>query len=252
MGGAMLRGLMKQAPQHTYSIIKPSPHSFENVGYAGSIEDGATILGNADIVFLAVKPQIMHEIMAEAAPHISAETLIISIAAGLKLAQYETVFAKNPIIRTLPNTPSAVGKGMNLLIANDKVNDNDTSNTNTLFETLGKTYWLNQEDDMDAASAISASGPAYIFYLIEAIAKAGESIGLPEDVSMALARQTVIGAAALAEEDSETPAQTLRENVTSAKGMTAEALNVLMNGELQQILNTALAAARDRSKELGQ
>ena len=249
MGGAMLRGFLESFPENNYSVVKPTPHDFPNVGYYPDLETSAETLKAADIIFFAVKPQIMRDLLSDAKPYIADDTLLITIAAGIKLATYEKFFPKNPIIKTLPNTPSAVGKGMNILTANT---DSQThiENVNALFAALGKTLWLNNEDDIDAASAISASGPAYLFYIIEALALAGEEMGLASDDSMALARQTIIGAAALADKDNDTPASTLRENVTSKGGMTKAALDIFMNGEMQDIFDRALKAARDRSKEL--
>ncbi len=252
MGRAILDGFLSAQSHHTYTVIKPSPiDDLEDVHYFSTCEAGASALKSADIIILAVKPQIMHEVMESAAPRASDNALILSIAAGIKIETYAKYFAKNPIIRCLPNTPSAVGKGMNILIANAAVSGMQKNEIITLFDVLGKTHWLEDETDMDAGSAISASGPAYVFYVIEALAKAGENMGLPADISMTLARQTVIGAAALAEESANTPASKLRENVTSAKGMTQAALDVFMNGDMQKIFNKALKAGRDRSKELG-
>ncbi len=247
----MLRGFLAAGGSDNFTVIKPSPLNIKNVKHFPSAAQGAQSLKSAEIIFLAVKPQIMREVITDAKPYIPETALLISIAAGIKTAQYEQTFPNSPIIRTLPNTPSAVGKGMNLLIANPAVTDAQKSTTTRLFESLGKTHWLNDENDMDAASAISASGPAYLFYFIEVLAKAGENMNLPPDIAMTLARQTIIGAAALAENDADTQAAQLRANVTSAKGMTAAALEIFMDGRIQDIYNEALTAAKNRSRELG-
>ena len=152
----------------------------------------------------------------------------------------------------MPNTPAAIGKGMTVACANTKVSAKQKSMTENLLDTLGVTDWLENETLFDAVTGLSGSGPAYIFYMIEAMAKAGTTLGLEPGFAMKLARQTVIGSAALAEREASLPASKLRENVTSPNGTTAAALSVLMDGKFQDIITTAIAKASARSKELSQ
>lgn len=205
---------------------------------------------SADIVVLATKPQIMDDLLVTLTDLIPEGLPVLSIAAGKDMAYFQKHLGVNrPIIRTMPNTPAAIGKGITALIGAN-INDTHKDMAERLFKALGDTLWLDDESLMDAVTAISGSGPAYVFYLIEALAKAGEQIGLSSDHATQLARQTVIGASALADTDKDIDAATLRQNVTSPMGTTEAALNVLMNGELQDILEKTVTAARDRGKEL--
>lgn len=208
-------------------------------------------IGAADIVVLAVKPQIMDKACEQIKEALSENTLILSIAAGQTIESFEQRFGENqPIIRAMPNTPAAIGKGITVLCANNHVSDEQKKNAETLLAASGLVEWLNDESLMDAVTAVSGSGPAYVFLLIEILAKAGKTQGLDPDLSMKLARQTVIGSAALAEGDVGTTATQLRENVTSPGGTTAAALEVLMNGELQKLYDRTIDAATKRGKEL--
>lgn len=155
------------------------------------------------------------------------------------------------MIRVMPNTPAAIGKGISVAVANVNVNDRQKENAARLMETVGLVKWLEQETLMDAVTALSGSGPAYVFYLIEAMAEAGTKCGLDKDMATALARQTVIGSAALAEKEKSVPASRLRENVTSPGGTTAAALDVLMRDDcFKDLMAEAITAAAERGKEL--
>ena len=152
----------------------------------------------------------------------------------------------------MPNTPAAIGKGMTVAVANSNVSLENSNKAKDLLKTTGKFEWADEEEMMDAVTALSGSGPAYVFHLIEMLAKAGAENGLPENLAMTLARQTVIGAAALAEAEPQTKPETLRENVTSPGGTTEAALRILMDGRAQSLLNETLAAAKHRSEELSE
>jgi pyrroline-5-carboxylate reductase len=152
----------------------------------------------------------------------------------------------------MPNTPAAIGKGITVACGTGNVNDTQRAIADNLLKAMGKVEWSNSESIMDAVTAVSGSGPAYVFYLIEALADAGMKSGLPADLSMKLARETVIGAAALADKETSLTASKLRENVTSPNGTTAAALSVLMNGDLQKLMDEAVAKATARGKELSQ
>ena len=158
---------------------------------------------------------------------------------------------QSPIIRAMPNTPAAIGRGITAIVGNAHVTDADLDLADSLLQAVGQVVRLDDEIQMDAVTAVSGSGPAYVFHLIETLAAAGEAEGLPADLAMALAKATVGGAGQLAEDAPEDPAQ-LRINVTSPNGTTQAALEVLMNGDdgFPALLRRAVKAAADRSKEL--
>ena len=204
-----------------------------------------------DVIILAVKPQIMDMICPQLQSILPNGIPVISIAAGKNIAFLQnSLSAATPIIRTMPNTPAAIGKGMTALCASNNVTDDHKTIATRLIDAIGQTTWIDDEAQMDAITAVSGSGPAYVFYLIEAMANAGEKVGLSKEQAMQCARQTIIGAAALAEHDAQTDASTLRQNVTSPGGTTQAALDVLMDGSLQNIMDKAIAAAHKRGKEL--
>lgn len=256
MGSALLNGWIKGKIEADFTVINPSPLSFSlprSVYYASSVQSAAARLAKADMIVLAVKPQIMAGICADLKPLVPETALILSIAAGKTIQSFEQVFGPaQPVIRVMPNTPAAIGKGASVAVANKNTSPDDKARTTRLLECAGTLDWLEDESLLDAVTALSGSGPAYLFYLIEVLSEAGIRNGLPPDLSVKLARQTVIGAAALAEENPETDAATLRQNVTSPGGTTEAALKVLMNGEMQDIFEKALSAARDRGKALNQ
>lgn len=256
MGGAMLRGWLESDINARYVVVEPNGEpdfikSEPRVTYANNPKDIVDNMLKSNVFVLAVKPQLMKDICEGLKPVICPNCLILSIAAGQTIANFETYFSpEQPIIRVMPNTPAAIGKGMSVAVANAKASEEQKSLTTELLQTSGKVEWVEDEALMNAVTAVSGSGPAYIFYLIEAMANAGEKAGLDADKAMTLARQTVIGSAALAETDADTPASTLRENVTSPGGTTAAALDVLMDGRMQEVFDEALLAARDRGEEL--
>lgn len=251
MGGAMLRGWLNSDINATFTVIEPHDIAFDNVAHFKTIDDASENLRNTDTIILAVKPQAMHEICTSLRNHISDNALLLSIAAGQSIANFENHFgATQPIIRTMPNTPAAIGKGMSVAVANANASETHKTVAKELLECAGKFEWIDDENLMDAVTALSGSGPAYVFYMIEVLAKSGEKIGLPPETAQSLARQTVIGAAALAENDADTPSSSLRQNVTSPGGTTEAALNILMDNRMQDLFDEALTAARDRGKEL--
>jgi pyrroline-5-carboxylate reductase len=248
MGGAMVRGWLNAGCARHITILEPNALSVsdERITHIQTIGG----IDAVDIVVLAVKPQVMAEICASIKPYVAAGTPILSIAAGQTTTVLESyLHPGQPVIRSMPNLPAAIGKGMTAAFANEKAADY-TKLADTLLKAVGECVWLDDERQMDAVTAISGSGPAYIFYLIEALDEAAQKLGLPAAMSASLAQQTVIGAAALVEMDPGTPASTLRENVTSKGGTTEAALSVLMDGRWQEIINDATAKARARSAAL--
>jgi pyrroline-5-carboxylate reductase len=213
---------------------------------------GGDLPSNPAIVIVAVKPQMMSAALPNAKALVNGETLVISIAAGTPIATFEDILgADTSIIRAMPNTPAAIGRGITALIGNARSTDDDMDLAEGLLWSIGQTVRLETEDQMDAVTAVSGSGPAYVFHLIEALAAAGVAEGLPADLAMQLATATVGGAGELAEDVDDTPTQ-LRINVTSPNGTTQAALEVLMDEEtgFPPLLRRAVAAAAARSREL--
>jgi len=204
-----------------------------------------------DICILAVKPQIMNSVCNELTAHCDGSFAVLSIAAGKAISTFENILGDNtPIIRTMPNTPAMVGKGFTALIANKYVNDKQRQCATELFSASGIAQWVKDEGLMDVVTAVSGSGPAYLFYFIEALTNAGIENGLEAEMAASIARQTVIGASALIDSQNDIAPETLRQNVTSKGGTTQAGLDVLMEGGFQEILTNTIAAAKKRSEDL--
>ncbi len=251
MGGAMLRSWLAEGVVSNVDILTPEPLPNELIS-DNRVKKIAASNIDSDIIIIAVKPQTIPDVAQNIAQYLENGALILSIAAGKTIKTLSELFGKDKsIIRTMPNTPAAIGKGISVSVAGANVTQSQKEIANNLLLTTGKSEWLDDENLMDAVTALSGSGPAYIFYLIEALSQAGEKVGLSPEISSSLARQTVIGSAALTEHESDLTPKTLRENVTSPNGTTQAALNVLMDGRFQEILDETLKAATARSKELG-
>ncbi|MBS1304017.1 pyrroline-5-carboxylate reductase [Loktanella sp. SALINAS62] len=250
MGSALLDGWLKSGlPAGSVWILDPNPSDW--VQATGChINDGTP--DAPAVALVAVKPQMMGDALPTMAALGGGRTLFISVAAGTPLARFETAFgADSPIVRTMPNTPSAIGRGISALVGNRAATDDHMALAETLMNAVGQTVRLDDEMQIDAVTGVSGSGPAYVFHLIETLAAAGVAQGLPDDIAIKLAKATVGGAGQLAEDSDEDPAQ-LRRNVTSPNGTTQAALEVLMDAErgFPALLARAVAAATDRSKEL--
>ena len=251
MGGSLLQGWLDHNIEVNFTVIEPHDISVSNVQHFRSVEDAVPSIKTADIVILAIKPQAMEALCNKLSPYLNANTTILSIAAGQSLKSLSGYFgAKQPIIRTMPNTPAAIGKGITVAIANAHIAQDNKQIADRLLKNAGKVEWVNDESLLDAVTALSGSGPAYVFYLIEILTNAGKKAGLPEKLAETLARETVIGSSALADEEKDVKAEVLRENVTSPGGTTAAALEILMDGRVQELFNEALQVATDRSREL--
>lgn len=252
MGSALLEGWLKSflRPQSVH-VIEPHPSDWLR---ATGVHLNGDMPEAPGMVVLAVKPQMMGTALPQLAAMGGGGSVFVSVAAGIGLARLaETLGADTPIIRAMPNTPAAVGRGITALISNEHVAANTLEMARALMEAVGQTVLLEHEGQMDAVTAVSGSGPAYVFHLIETLAAAGTAQGLPPEMALKLARATVAGAGALAEQSGEDPSQ-LRVNVTSPGGTTAAALGVLMDNEtgFPPLLRRAVKAAADRSKELGE
>ena len=202
-----------------------------------------------NVLVLAVKPQIIDPVMDGLAPVVGPNTLAISIAAGIDIARLSRGLGMGRVVRTMPNTPAQIGKGITGAVPGPDVTPTDRANAEALLAAAGPVVWFDDEIQLDAVTALSGSGPAYVFHLVEALAAAGKKLGLPDAIAEQLARQTVIGSAALLEADPASPA-VLRKNVTSPNGTTAAGLAVLMEG-LTPLIEATTGAAHKRSQELG-
>ncbi|PHQ69658.1 MAG: pyrroline-5-carboxylate reductase [Paracoccus sp.] len=248
MGGAMLKGwLARGLEPGAVTVIDPKlAPEWQDKG----LRVNADLPENPAVLMLAVKPQMMKDALGEV-PRLD-DTLVVSVAAGTTIATYESAFPDAPVIRVMPNTPAAIGKGISAMIGNARATDAHLDLAETLMRAVGRVVRLESEDQMNAVTGLSGSGPAYVFHMIEAMAKAGEVQGLSPDLALELARMTVAGAGALAIDADEDPG-ILRENVTSPGGTTAAGLNVLMDPDtgLPSLMARTVAAATDRGRELG-
>ncbi|MGR3515278.1 MAG: pyrroline-5-carboxylate reductase [Paracoccaceae bacterium] len=252
MGSAMLQGWLEGGlPPASVFVLDPKPSDWlQSTG----AQINAALPDAPAVVIVAVKPQMVGDALPVLQGYGNGDTVFLSIAAGTTLATFEALLgAETPIIRAMPNTPAAVGKGITALFGNAHVSEAMLAMGEELLAGVGQTVRLAREADMDAVTAVSGSGPAYVFHLIETLAAAGVAQGLDADLAMQLAKATVAGAGALAEAAEESPAQ-LRVNVTSPAGTTAAALEVLMDAEagLPPLMQRAVTAAAERSRELGQ
>ena len=253
MGGALLRAWLDRGyDPRKISVIEPRP-SPELVEFAGA---KGFAMGPPSrppqVLVLAMKPQNLDEAAAGLAPFASRDTLVVSILAGKTIAN---VAARLPhataIVRAMPNLAAAVARGMAVLAANATATPDQRATAEALFAAAGRVDWLAGEELIDAATAVSGSGPAYVFYLAEALASAGAALGLPADIAARLARATVEGAGELLFQCPESTVAQLRENVTSRGGTTAAALEVLMAQDgLTSLIDRAVKAAKQRAAAL--
>jgi pyrroline-5-carboxylate reductase len=251
MGTALLTGwLGAGVPAASVWVIEPNPTDWLA---ASGVHLNKGVPPNPAVALLAVKPQMMGAALPALQALGNGTTLFVSIAAGTTIATFEGALGTlTPIVRTMPNTPAMVNRGITALCRNAHVSDADMALAVALMTAVGETVVLDGEHQIDAVTAVSGSGPAYVFHLIEAMAAAAEAEGLPPEVAMKLARATVCGAGELAYRSPDSAAQ-LRINVTSPGGTTAAALAVLMDAEtgFPSVLKRAVKAAADRGRELG-
>ncbi len=228
----------------------PSPDQRARLAELGlaTFTDNAAAVADADVVVLAVKPQVLGAVLSELRP--SPAQLLISIAAGVPLAALESWSAPGtPIVRCMPNTPALLGAGITGLFANAAVTAAQRTRSEEILGSAGQTLWVQHESLLDAVTAVSGSGPAYFFYLMEAMIDAGERLGLDRDSATRLTLQTALGAARMACEGSDPPAQ-LRTNVTSPGGTTERALSILDGAAVHDAMQRAVAGAAQRAAEL--
>lgn len=250
MGSALLQGWLAQGlPPASVWVMDPKPSDWLR---ATGVHVNTDLPAKPAIALIAVKPQMMTEALPRLRSHGNGETLFVSIAAGTPIAALETLLGdRTPIVRAMPNTPAAVGRGITAIIGNARATEGALDLAAMLLRAVGQVVRLTSEDQMDAVTGLSGSGPAYIFHLIECLARAGAAQGLGPDLALQLAKATVAGAGVLAETADESPAQ-LRANVTSPNGTTQAGLAVLMDESsgLPPLIARTVAAATARSREL--
>jgi pyrroline-5-carboxylate reductase len=258
-GGNMARSLIGallrdgRSPK-SISVAEPNAALREQLAADFSVEtysEGAQAAIGADIVMLAVKPQVMRQVCESLAPVLqNPKPMVISIAAGIRIEQIDTWLGGGfPIVRCMPNTPALIGAGASGLIANKTVDTQGRAQAEHILGCAGTTTWIDREELMDTVTALAGSGPAYFFLLIEALEDAAAAQGLPRDAARALAIQTCLGAARMASEDAEPPSR-LRERVTSPGGTTQAALETFYEGGFRELVSRAVASATVRGQEL--
>jgi pyrroline-5-carboxylate reductase len=253
MGTALLEGwLARGLAPAAITVLEPNPTPRLAGRAAEGLRLNAELPDDPAVAVLAVKPQVMGEALPRLAALGDGRTVFLSIAAGTTLARLaESLGERAPIVRAMPNIPAAVGRGITALVGNARADGRAMALAETLMQAVGLTVRLDDEGQMDAVTAVSGSGPGYVFLMIEALAAAGEAEGLPADLALAVARATVAGAGEMAESSDSDPGQ-LRVDVTSPGGTTAAALSVLMQERdgLPALIRRAVAAAARRSREL--
>ncbi len=253
MGSAMLDGWLALGLDPGNVVVvepQPSPELLALAQRGVALNPSAGAISNIATLVLAVKPQVAADVMPSVAAMAEEGTLVLSIMAGKTLAFLAQGLPGSAIVRAMPNTPAAIGRGITVAIANAAVSDAQRERAQRLLSASGAVEWIDDESLMDAVTAVSGSGPAYIFLLAEALTRAGVSAGLPPELAEKLARETVAGAGEMLHR-SPLDAATLRQNVTSPGGTTAAALDILLSSEgLDPLMREAVLAAARRSREL--
>jgi pyrroline-5-carboxylate reductase len=260
MAASLIGGLRAQGVDA--HCIRASDHGAEQRAKISAEHAIETFASNAeaiqgcDVIVLAVKPQVMKAVCLELADHIGADQLIVSIAAGISCASLESWLGARPevapaVVRCMPNTPALLRQGVSGLYANSRVSAQQQQQAEQLLGAVGLTLWLDEEHLIDAVTAVSGSGPAYFFLLIEAMTAAGEKLGLPRNVAAQLSAHTALGAARMAT-GSDVDASELRRRVTSPAGTTEAAIKTFQAGGFEALVEQALNAAARRSAELAE
>jgi pyrroline-5-carboxylate reductase len=253
MGGALLEGWLRLGlDPNNVAVLEPQPSpQVASLAARGiRLNPDTTALGNAAVVVIAVKPQVAAEVIPPLAPMIAGSTIVVSIMAGRTLRFIAGALGKTcALVRAMPNTPAAIGRGITVAVPL-RASSAQRELADLLLSATGTVEWIEDEALMDAVTAVSGSGPAYVFLLAEALERAAAAVGLPPPLAARLARETVAGSGELLHR-SALDAAALRENVTSPGGTTAAALAVLMGeGGLVPLLQRAVAAAAERSRQL--
>ncbi|WP_419906190.1 pyrroline-5-carboxylate reductase [Hoeflea sp.] len=256
MGGAMMRGWLASGTEPgTIVVVDPTPPpamaellNSEGIRHCPAVPDDLA----AGALVMAIKPQLMGTVLPGLKPMIGPDTVCVSIAAGTTIGTITGHLGDIPVVRAMPNMAAMIGRGVTAAVTNDKVSEKQREFANALLVVTGPVEWVGTEDQIDAVTALSGSGPAYIFHLVECMAEAGRKAGLDADMAMRLARATVSGAGELLHR-SDDDAADLRRSVTSPGGTTAAALDILMREDgLQALFDEAIAAAKNRAHELAE
>jgi pyrroline-5-carboxylate reductase len=255
MGEALARGILRARLVPAGQVLLSEPDLARRGRLVRELRvrpaaGNADLAGRARLVVLAVKPQQVSQVCAEIAPALGRATVVVSIAAGVPLAALAQQLKVGRLVRAMPNTPALIGAGIAGLYALPGVSAAERKQAEAILGAVGATVWIEDEGLMDAVTAVSGSGPAYVFWFIEQLANAGASLGLPSEVAHKLALETVLGAAKLAAQSADSPAA-LRERVTSKGGTTEAALKAFEEQKLAERFLRAVEAARDRGDELG-
>jgi pyrroline-5-carboxylate reductase len=253
IGGILLQGLLKAglSPERAFPTVR-RPERARSLSTQLAIPvgtDNRTAAGQADVILLCVKPQAVRDVIEEIKPEMTPEKLLVSVAASVPTAYMEEILKTPiPVVRAMPNTPCVVGAGMTGLCKGKYATQTHLETAQLFFDTVGRTV-LVEEKDMDAVTGLSASGPAFVYIIMESLAEGGVKAGLPRDIAMLLAAQTLLGAATVALETGDHPAL-LRDAVTTPAGCTIDGIMELEEGKLRVTLIKAVAKASQRAKEL--
>jgi pyrroline-5-carboxylate reductase len=253
MASALIHGLLASQTSQPERLLASDVRADALAALSGrhgiaTTQDNAQAC-RADVIVLSVKPQVMPALLSELAPHLAESSLVLSIAAGIPLALIESQLPGRRVVRAMPNTPALVGAGATAIAPGRLAGPADVALARAIFESVGVVVET-PEAQLDAVTALSGSGPAYLFYLAEALIEAGEAVGLPKDIASTLALQTVYGAAKLLHDGGEAPAE-LRRKVTSPGGTTQAGVTALESLDVKGAFKACVQAARDRSEELG-
>ena len=254
MGSALLQGWLNAGLDAAqFYVQEPNPDAaLADLGVHLNTETQVLEAAKPSVIILAIKPQLAVEVLPPIALLAAPETLVVSLMAGVSIDAMSDLLGGEAIfVRTMPNTPAAIGEGMTALYASVGTQESQKAVAEALLAAVGQTVWLESEKSLDLVTAISGSGPAYVFHLAEALAAAAVNLGLPQDMAAQLSQQTVIGSAAMLRQEGADPRQ-LRVNVTSPGGTTEAALDILMGdtGGLVDLMRRATHAAAGRAGEL--
>lgn len=255
MAACIIGGLRAQGVEA--SLIRasaPGAETRERIAHEQGIKvfaDNAQAIEGADVVVLAVKPQLMKSVCQALKPSLKPEQLVVSVAAGITCASMTQWLGDQPVVRCMPNTPSQLRQGASGLYATDKVSAKQRTQAEQLLSAVGIAVWVDQEKQMDAVTAVSGSGPAYFFLMMEAMTAAGVKLGLSEDIARKLTLQTALGSSLIASGSDSDPAE-LRRRVASPGGTTEAAIKAFQAGGFEALVETALTAADHRAGELAE
>ena len=253
MASSLVLGLIQEGwPASSILAADPVPEQRERLAKHGIqvFDDNIRLAAEADNLLLAVKPQVMKSVLQGLSSHLTSNHLLISIAAGITLSSIQAwVGHPTSIVRCMPNTPALVGAGITALVENERVDSRQHKTAETILSAVGSILWVPSEADLDAVTAVSGSGPAYFFSLMENLQQVAEQLGLAPETARTLVLETAYGAALMARQN-DAPVSQLRQNVTSPGGTTEAAMKVLERQRWGNILHQAVEAAADRSRQL--